>query len=224
MANDFPKPPFPDQRQPMPGSSAAMDPPPDYGEDSYKGSGRLADKKAIITGARQRDRTRGRPGLRPRRCGRSGQLLQRGRGCARDPASCGSRGTKSDPDAGRPEGPVALPGHRRSCSPGVRPRRHLGQQRRPSGELQVDRRDQRRRVGCHVPDQHPRDVLSHQGSGAAHARGQRHHQHDLGQRGYSVSAQTRISHNVRRENCGELSLNVSLLHGHLSDREIRRLS
>src|SRR3954453_21227031 len=50
MANDFPKPPFPDQRQPMPGSSAAMDPPPDYGEDTYKGSGRLADKKAIITG------------------------------------------------------------------------------------------------------------------------------------------------------------------------------
>src|SRR4051812_48411746 len=34
----------------MPGSSAAMDPQPDYGEDSYKGSGRLADKKAIITG------------------------------------------------------------------------------------------------------------------------------------------------------------------------------
>ena len=50
MANDFPKPPFPDQRQPMPGSSAAMDPPPDHGEDSYKGSGRLEDKKAIITG------------------------------------------------------------------------------------------------------------------------------------------------------------------------------
>jgi NAD(P)-dependent dehydrogenase (short-subunit alcohol dehydrogenase family) len=46
----FPKPPFPDQKQPMPGSSAAMDPQPDYGEDSYKGSGRLADKKVIITG------------------------------------------------------------------------------------------------------------------------------------------------------------------------------
>jgi NAD(P)-dependent dehydrogenase (short-subunit alcohol dehydrogenase family) len=35
----------------MPGSSAAMDPQPDYGEDSYKGSGRLQDKKAVITGA-----------------------------------------------------------------------------------------------------------------------------------------------------------------------------
>lgn len=50
MTQNFPKPPFPDQKQPMPGSSAAMDPQPDYGEDSYEGSGRLADKKAIITG------------------------------------------------------------------------------------------------------------------------------------------------------------------------------
>lgn len=46
-----PKPPFPAQQQPMPGSSKAMDPQPDYGEDSYRGSGRLEDKKAIITGA-----------------------------------------------------------------------------------------------------------------------------------------------------------------------------
>jgi NAD(P)-dependent dehydrogenase (short-subunit alcohol dehydrogenase family) len=50
MSQDLPKPPFPDQKQPMPGSSAAMDPQPDYGEDSYTGSGRLGDKKAIITG------------------------------------------------------------------------------------------------------------------------------------------------------------------------------
>lgn len=46
-----PKPPFPEQQQPMPGSSAAMDPQPDYGEDSYKGSGRLEGRKALITGA-----------------------------------------------------------------------------------------------------------------------------------------------------------------------------
>ena len=41
---------FRDQQQPMPGSEEAMDPKPDYGEDSYKGSGRLKDKKAVITG------------------------------------------------------------------------------------------------------------------------------------------------------------------------------
>ncbi|SRR5690554_4021752 len=46
----FPKPPFPEQSQPIPGSSAKMDPAPDYGEASYKGSGRLAGKKALITG------------------------------------------------------------------------------------------------------------------------------------------------------------------------------
>ena len=50
MMTDEPKPPMPEQQQPMPGSSAAMDPQPDYGEDSYKGSGKLEGKKAIITG------------------------------------------------------------------------------------------------------------------------------------------------------------------------------
>src|SRR5690606_29807362 len=48
---EFPKPPFPPQSQTLPGSSAAMDPQPDYGEHSYKGSGRLKDKVAVITGA-----------------------------------------------------------------------------------------------------------------------------------------------------------------------------
>jgi NAD(P)-dependent dehydrogenase (short-subunit alcohol dehydrogenase family) len=47
---DEPAPPFPDQPQPIPGDSDAMDPPPDYGEDSYKGSGKLEGKKAVITG------------------------------------------------------------------------------------------------------------------------------------------------------------------------------
>src|SRR3954468_13979886 len=51
MSADLPQPPFAEQQQSMPGSSAAMDPQPDYGENSYKGSGRLAGKKAIITGA-----------------------------------------------------------------------------------------------------------------------------------------------------------------------------
>ena len=47
---DSPKPPFESQSQPIPGSTDAMRPRPDHGEDSYKGSGRLKDKKAIITG------------------------------------------------------------------------------------------------------------------------------------------------------------------------------
>lgn len=45
-----PKPPFSGQQQPMPGSTARMDPIPDHGETSYRGAGRLAGKRAIITG------------------------------------------------------------------------------------------------------------------------------------------------------------------------------
>jgi NAD(P)-dependent dehydrogenase (short-subunit alcohol dehydrogenase family) len=47
---DYPKPPFPKQKQPMPGKTDAMKPVPDHGEESYKGSGRLEGKRAIITG------------------------------------------------------------------------------------------------------------------------------------------------------------------------------
>jgi len=47
----FPKPPFPPQRQPVPGTTVSMSPRPDHGEDSYKGADRLRDKKALITGA-----------------------------------------------------------------------------------------------------------------------------------------------------------------------------
>ncbi|MGY2188962.1 glucose 1-dehydrogenase [Pseudomonas sp. SDO5591_S426] len=48
--NDYPKPPFPKQQQPVPGSQRKMDPYPDCGEQSYKGSGRLNGKIALITG------------------------------------------------------------------------------------------------------------------------------------------------------------------------------
>jgi len=47
---EYPKPPYPAQRQPMPGATAKMNPRPDHGETSYKGSGKLAGKKAVITG------------------------------------------------------------------------------------------------------------------------------------------------------------------------------
>src|SRR5689334_3422125 len=47
----YPKPPYPEQRQPMPGTTSQMKPRPDHGETSYKGAGRLNGKKAVITGA-----------------------------------------------------------------------------------------------------------------------------------------------------------------------------
>ena len=47
---NYPKPPFKGQSQPWPGLVSQMDPRPDHGETSYKGSGRLAGRKALITG------------------------------------------------------------------------------------------------------------------------------------------------------------------------------
>lgn len=46
----YPKPPFKAQSQPWPGLASQMDPRPDHGEKSYKGSNRLAGRKALITG------------------------------------------------------------------------------------------------------------------------------------------------------------------------------
>ena len=46
----FPRPPFSGQSQPWPGLASKMDPRPDHGEKSYKGSGRLTGRKALITG------------------------------------------------------------------------------------------------------------------------------------------------------------------------------
>ena len=44
------KPPFPEQEQRPPGLEQEMEPQPDYGEESYRGSGRLSGKVAIVTG------------------------------------------------------------------------------------------------------------------------------------------------------------------------------
>jgi NAD(P)-dependent dehydrogenase (short-subunit alcohol dehydrogenase family) len=46
----YPKPPFESQTQPWPGLARDMKPRPDHGETSYKGSGRLQGRKALITG------------------------------------------------------------------------------------------------------------------------------------------------------------------------------
>lgn len=46
----YPKPPFKKQSQEWPGLASKMDPPPDHGEKSYRGSGRLMGRKALVTG------------------------------------------------------------------------------------------------------------------------------------------------------------------------------
>ncbi|HEY6621394.1 MAG TPA: SDR family oxidoreductase [Steroidobacteraceae bacterium] len=47
---EYPKPPFPKQQQPWPGLASKMTPKPDHGETSYRGSGRLAGRKTLVTG------------------------------------------------------------------------------------------------------------------------------------------------------------------------------
>ncbi len=47
----YPQPPFPRQPQQAPGLASAMEPKPDHGEASYTGHGRLAGRKALVTGA-----------------------------------------------------------------------------------------------------------------------------------------------------------------------------
>jgi NAD(P)-dependent dehydrogenase (short-subunit alcohol dehydrogenase family) len=46
----YPRPPYTSPFQPWPGLANKMTPPPDHGETSYKGSGRLLNRKALITG------------------------------------------------------------------------------------------------------------------------------------------------------------------------------
>lgn len=46
----YPQPPFNNQSQPWPGLAGKMEPKPDHGEMSYKGSGRLMGRKALVTG------------------------------------------------------------------------------------------------------------------------------------------------------------------------------
>jgi NAD(P)-dependent dehydrogenase (short-subunit alcohol dehydrogenase family) len=50
MNKPFPKPPFPEQQQSVPGRSGKMNPEPDHGETSYRGADKLKGKKTIVTG------------------------------------------------------------------------------------------------------------------------------------------------------------------------------
>jgi NAD(P)-dependent dehydrogenase (short-subunit alcohol dehydrogenase family) len=47
---EYPRPPFAKQQQEWPGLAMRMQPRPDHGEETYRGSGRLLGRKALITG------------------------------------------------------------------------------------------------------------------------------------------------------------------------------
>jgi NAD(P)-dependent dehydrogenase (short-subunit alcohol dehydrogenase family) len=50
LLTQYPNPPFREQRQEPPGLASKMDPRPDHGETSCRGAGKLAGRKALVTG------------------------------------------------------------------------------------------------------------------------------------------------------------------------------
>ena len=91
----YPKPPFEQQTQPWPGLARNMDPKPDHGETSYRGSGRPAGRKALITGG---DSGMGRAAAiayATGRCRRRHQLFpDGGTGCPRGSRTDQGRGSE----------------------------------------------------------------------------------------------------------------------------------
>ena len=165
MPVDYPKPPYPSQKQPMPGTTAKMEPRPDHGETSYKGSGRLEGIRAVITGGdsgigRAVAIAYAREGadvliayLNEAEDAKEVKALSRRRAARRS----WSRATSAIPSA--------LPRRHRARRQGARRARYPGQQCRPPGDVQGYRRHQRRGMGADLPGQHPRHVLSRQGGG-----------------------------------------------------------
>jgi NAD(P)-dependent dehydrogenase (short-subunit alcohol dehydrogenase family) len=151
------------QRMPEPGLDANLTPRADLGEDTYRGTGRLRGRRALITG--------GDSGIGAATAiafAREGadvaiSYLPEEEEDAR--ASPGSSATPASPPhlPRRPDGCRLLPRTGREDRRRSRRTRHPRQQRRQA-DLQRRPRDvERRAVRRHFQDQRLRDVLDHQG-------------------------------------------------------------
>jgi hypothetical protein len=176
----YPRPPFPDQRQPMPGKTAAMNPTPDHGETSYKGSGRLNGKKVVITG--------GDSGI-----GRAIAIAY-----AREGADVLISYLDEHDDARETERLVTEAGRRAVLVPGdiqdpAQCRAIIAKAISELGGIDILVNNAAHQASFKSIDEisdeeweltfKPRDVLSYQGGGTSHEAGQLHHQHGVDQFG-----------------------------------------
>ena len=186
----YPKPPFPEQPQPHPGSSAAMQPQPDYGEEHYRGSGRLAGRKAIVTGA---DSGIGRAvALAFAREGADVLVsyLSEDDDAAETVRLVEDAGRKGVRVRGDIQAESRLHGPRAARRRRARRRRHPREQRRIPERGRRDRGDHDRAVRSHAQDESLRAVLAFEGCARRHAARRKHHQHRVG-----------ASHQTRARRC-----------------------
>jgi hypothetical protein len=180
----------------MPGSTAKMDPRSDHGETSYKGSGKLTGKKAVIIG--------GDSGI-----GRAVAIAY-----AREGADILIAYLDEHDDANQVKALIEKEGrravlvagdlrHPEHCRSVIKRCRGVGRYRYPRqqcapGHVQGHPRDQRRGMATDIRGQHPRDVLSDQSRGAPREAGQRDHQHGINQFRHAEPDPAGLRNNQRR--------------------------
>ena len=199
MPADYPKPPYPSQKQPMPGSTGKMNPRPDHGENSYKGSGKLKGMKAIITG--------GDSGI-----GRAVAIAY-----AREGADLVIAYLDEHDDAHEVKALIEKEGRKAvlvagDLRDGAHCRSVVERAMETLGGVDIlvnnaahqaafkdigDISDEEWRAD--LRGQHPRDVLPGQGRGAPHEAGQRDHQHGVDQCRHAEPDPARLCHHQGRD-------------------------
>ena len=145
---------------------------PTTAKTTYKGSGGSTARRPSSPAATAASAARSRSPIAREGADVLISYLERARGRAGDEALVEEAGRKAVLVPGDIQDPAHCRGSHRQGGRGVRRHRHPRQQCGAPGDASRHRRHHRRGVGTDLQGQHPRDVLSHQGRGAAHEAGQ----------------------------------------------------